>query len=144
MAQDIPVVSLDSAKSIVDSLIAGTNCTPICGNPTCCIAASLNSPVYTSDVDWVTFISLAQNLGVNPYSLPDDFLLDQVKYQQLISDLRLQQKIEMSAFSSEGEALMSYSQGIGIAAKCSTCCYSCGAGTCCGGCWTFRDVNQEY
>lgn len=114
--------------------VARTDCTPICGNPVCCIAMQLRFAKYAGKGsveelrDQVT--TLAPDLST--------FLAAADEDPSLYEKVGLAPIVDLDEFAEAEQVLMSAVQpSIGVDMECSTCCFNCGGKVCCGGCWTF-------
>ena len=124
-----PVATFEYIQETVER----TNCTPICGSPTCCIAIELRFPKYVGEGD---MNALEMRMGQTGYDIAG-FLQAAEIDETLYSDVELTPIVDLDEFADAETTLMQEVQSIGVDMDCSPCCYNCGGKVCCGGCWTF-------
>lgn len=130
-----PVLTLDFVTTIVDR----ANCTPICGNPTCCISFQLRAITHVGDRRFESFRDgVRDTLG---YSV-SDFAAAAALDDQLYFAYGFSPVTDLDVFSDQAEWLMQEARTRNIFLACRPCCVPCGNTVCCGGCWTFRAAPQ--
>jgi hypothetical protein len=123
----------NAAISFIEETIARTDCTPICGNPVCCIAMELRFAKHVGDGD---MRALEERIGAVAPSM-SAFLQAADDDASLYEEAGLTPIVDLDEFAEAEASLMSSAQSIGVDMKCDTCCFQCGSKVCCGGCWTF-------
>ena len=136
VAQQINVEDrFDPAQTLefVQGMVTRANCTPICGNPTCCIAFEQQIPTHVGLLSFEEFQTRVQDLGLSIHQFASAVESD----DSLYSTVGLQPVTDPVEASSEAAWLMNRAQDMGINLSCRVCCNQCGSLVCCGGCWTF-------
>lgn len=135
-AQQVDVEDrFDPAQTLefITGMIDRANCTPICGNPTCCIAFEQQVVTHVSKLSFDEFKQRVRYLGFSV----SEFMSAAASDNSLYSEVDLQPVTDISEASAEAEWLMAEAQAIGVPLKCTVCCKACGDTVCCGGCWGF-------
>ncbi|WP_306025061.1 hypothetical protein [Oceaniradius stylonematis] len=123
----------DVTIGYIEETIARSNCTPICGNPVCCIAMELRFAKHVGEGDVqgleARISRIAPSMSAFLQAADDD--------PSLFEEVELTPIVDLEEFAEAEASLMNSAQSIGVDMECSTCCFQCGSKVCCGGCWTF-------
>ncbi len=113
-------------------LIQRTDCTPICGNPTCCIAVSLRVTVFEADIPLDAANSIT-NGAVGSGELAAE-LMETGSTDWAVP---LSQALDLDTALDLQSRFMALAEEALLETSCYSCCYACGQKVCCGMCWDF-------
>ena len=120
-------------QEIMGALEEYVDCTPICGNPTCCIARSIQVPVVFSPLE---IAEAYDAMGSSPAGLPmrliardeDPMAINEDVLQQIDGEI----VGDLNELRAIGDQWMRQTE---VVQGCTYECWSCSSGTCCGWVW---------
>lgn len=125
----------DPAQTLgfIESFVDRANCTPICGNPTCCIAFEQRVVTHVSKQSFDEFRQRVQAAGLSI----QQFVSAATSDNNLYLEMGFEPVTDIAKAEADAQFLMSEAQELGISLACTPCCSPCGDTVCCGGCWSF-------
>ena len=118
------------ALEFIQNLAKTADCTPLCGNPVCCIAFQQKIVTHVGDFSLEEFDQRLQGVG---YSR-EKFLHAAQADENLYSQVDLEPCVDPGETSQKVDQLIEAAAELDMEMKCYPCCYPCGTLTCCGVC----------
>lgn len=114
----------------IQNLVKTADCTPLCGNPVCCIAFEQKIVTHVGDFSSEEFDQRLKRLNTSRQA----FVHAAQSAEKLYSQVDLKPCADPGETSQKADQLIEAAAELDMEMKCYPCCYPCGTRTCCGVC----------